>query len=395
MRQRLFIITFLGFAAALALVSCKKEKTPTNSNPNQIPTSIARISGSVHDAAGNPLSDVFLHIVYPQAAPAQMLADPQTPTSAVFSSGTDVLYTECNGSVPLPDGVMVKIFWDRNGNGSDDSDGPPPLCSHPPECRDGPPFTVNLTEFAMNGVAQDMGAGRFFMEQAFMTVSDVLRPNRFYARILCADGRTLYESQVLDLPSGPSTDVLHFTCTQCTGEPVIPQWILNPSYPNPAADSLTLSYGLQANASTLITLRGAARGRVDTLVNAVLPSGPHVQRVALRTAATGWIANGLYTVHFQTASYDQQHDILKNDTVLTSLQNTEAATTTASDGSFTLDAPAGISLTRRGEQGDSLGLATLARLRVVAIRAGFTTADTFFAVSGGQGYNVNLVLRNP
>jgi hypothetical protein len=394
MSHRTIIIALCGLVAALSFASCKKEKTPTNSNPNQIPSNVARILGSVQDAAGNPVSDVFLHIVYPQAAPAFM-AEPQTPSSALFRSDTNALYTECNGDVPLPDGVIVKIFWDRNGNGADDSDEPAPLCYNPPECRDGPALTVSFNEFPVNGVAQNLGAGRFIAGRYFRTVGDILRPNRFYARILCADGRTLYTSQVLDLPSGPSTNVLHFTCTPCTGEPVIPQWALNPSYPNPATDSLTLSYGLQADAAALITLHGAARGRVDTLVNTRLSSGLRVQRVALSTAATGRIANGLYTVQFQAASFDQQHDILKNDTSLVNLRNTEAATTTASDGSFTLDAPAGISLTRRGEQGDSLGVTTLARLRVVAIKVGFAAVDTIFNISGGQGYDVNFVLRTP
>jgi len=395
MQSRFLFMVFVGLAIAMSLASCKKEKTPTNSNPNQIPSDVARISGSVHDAAGNPISDVFLHIVYPQAAPVMMIGVPQTPTTAVFMDVSEVLFTECDGSVPLPDGVMVKIFWDRNSNGPDDSDPPPPLCDNPPECRSGPPLTVNFTEFPINGVAQELGAGLFVSERAFHTIGDMLEPNRFYARILCADGRTLYTSQVLDLPGGPSTQVLHFTCTGCTGAPVVPQWVLNPSYPNPATDSVTLSFGLQEAAHALVTLRGNARGRVDTLVNQTLPSGPRLQRAALSSAATGRIANGLYAVRLQAGTFDQQQDLLKNDTTTVRLQNTEAAVTTTSDGSFTLDAPAGISFVRRGDQGDSLGTATLSRLRVVAIKVGFVVSDTTFEVSGGQAYSVNFVLRTP
>ncbi|HEY3293933.1 MAG TPA: hypothetical protein VGL38_00690 [bacterium] len=383
-----FLFLFL-LAISLGTASCTKKSNPTAPpDSNTIPQGMARIAGTVKDAAGNPLNDVALHLVYQFSEPSNSPAAPMVSSSVTFYDADQVLYTECGGTTPLSDSVMVKIFWDRNSSGPDSTDPQPPLCADPPDCPNGePPFTVNLTEFPVNGVAEGIGAGLFVMTRDFSTNGDVLSPNRYYCRIYCSDGSVLYTSQVVDVPPGSSQTALHFTCTPCSGAPGVPAWQLGQAYPNPATDSVTVPYGLHETASTLLTLTWPGSSRTDSIVHATFGTGNRTAIFRL-----GSRPNGLYTLRLQVSSFDRSVTLLKNVSNPDVLSTTDAAVRTPSDGSFALTTPAGTTIANYGASGNSLGTLSLTRVKVIAIRSGYFTLDTTLSIASQQNYPLDLRL---
>jgi hypothetical protein len=114
------------------------------------------------------------------------------------------LTTACNGSTPIPDGRLVKIFWDVDSDGPDQSDPLAPLCDNPPECPSGPPGTMSYNQFTTNGI-EYLGVPGYFM-CPFYLESSISNPNpaRFYLRIYEADGTNyLWTSIVMTLPASP------------------------------------------------------------------------------------------------------------------------------------------------------------------------------------------------
>ena len=377
-----------GFFIALVIfVSCKKdEDNPTGPDNNNGP--MRHITGTVRDADGNPLANVALHVVYDLPVQVQAAHPIHTPSIIIFEN-TEPLYTECGGNVPIPDGVMVRLFWDRNGNGPDDADEPPPLCDDPPMCEYGPARTVNIIEFPINGVETTMGPGMFTSNPGLATIFDMLIPNRYYARIYCADGNVLYTSNVIE-PAGGLTDAyLTFDCTPCSGAPALPEWSLTQCYPNPAMDSVTIPFGLQTTAEATLSLRLWTEPATDTLYFGHLPSGSHNRKVAVSS-----YPNGLYEVRLHAGTYIADHFLLKNETDMNVARATEGLIYTGTDGAFTMDVAAGVVIDLRGAQGENRGTVTLARMKIAAIKPGYAIADTTFDATGSVEHAVELVSHN-
>ncbi len=102
----------------------------------------------------------------------------------IMSETDQMLTTTCAGTTPIPDGTQVQIMWDVDSSGTETAaDVPAPLCADPPLCLTGPPQTVNMNSFVMNGVSVELGAGYFYMESALSSVGTIIYPNRFYLRI--------------------------------------------------------------------------------------------------------------------------------------------------------------------------------------------------------------------
>ena len=303
-----------------------------------------------------------------------------------------VLTTECGGSVPLQDGVMVKLFWDQDGDGPDETDPQPTLCDEPPDCESGPSLTANFNELPINGVEVELGAGYFYATRSFTTMGDLLSPSRYYGRIFCADGRVLWESNVLDIAGGYGEYPMQFHCTPCEGAPVVPAWQFSPGYPNPAADSVTLRYSLLEAAPVLLTLHWPQRERADTLFyQASMGTGSHTLRVSLAQ----WphdIYNGLYTVRLLAGVYQAEQPLLRNVTDETTLRGMAGIVVTGSDGSYTFDTAAGVALHRYSATGGDGGNALLNRVRVVAIKPGYAIARATVDVSSVQSVPLDLQL---
>jgi hypothetical protein len=386
-RLRLSAGAAMLVALSFALVSCEKKEPPTGPDNHNPPVGTAQVTGQVRDAAGEPIADAALHLVYvfTGESRATHLDDP----SVTFFQSESPLMTECGGSVPIPDGVMVKLFWDRNGNGPDSSDQPPPLCDFPIDCEGGPTGTVNIIEFAFNGTINGMGPGMFDSDPGLVTQGDVLDPNRFYARIYCLDGNVLWTSNVVVAPPGVSDAVLRFDCdSSCNGAPAVPEWFLTQSYPNPAVDSITVPFGLQVTGEAVVLLSAVVERGTDTLFSGRMWSGGHEMDADLADRP-----NGLYYVRLVSGGYSAQHTLLRNVTDYEHLRENDPRVWTANDGTFSLAAAAGVILDRRGAQGESQGTAALARLKVVAIKNGYAAADTTFEISDGANCTLNLTLH--
>ncbi|RPH95313.1 hypothetical protein EHM69_04850 [candidate division KSB1 bacterium] len=380
-----FLISIIAALAAM-LSSCKKEDNPPT-GPNNGDGEIAHIAGTVRDASGNPVPNVSLHVVYEWSSAPDKNERLDQPSITIFHT-TEPLMTECGGSEPIPDGIMARLFWDHNSNGPDDSDEPPPLCDEPPRCDGGPIYTVNWIETPFNGEEIMVGRGQFYTDPALVTQGDLLIPNRFYFRVYCADGNVLYTSNVVNPVSSVSEVELTFTCTPCEGAPLFPSWNLEQSFPNPAIDTAYVRFGLQQTGYALVTLRPAGGRDADTLFYKRTHSG-----MTRTDAILGNKANGLYEVRLNTDLYQAHHTLLRNVRDFDRLRTLSAAALSTTDGSFTLEASAGVSIDRRGTNGDNQGSVFLSRVKVVAMKTGYQAADTTFDVTAGETYNLNLSLR--
>lgn len=106
----------------------------------------------------------------------------------IDSPGGPPLTTTCNGATPIPDGRIVRIFWDQDGDGADLQDPIAPLCNVPPLCEDGPAATFNLNEFTFNGAAVNIGEGYFYTEYGFDSHGEMPDPPRYFLRVYEPDG---------------------------------------------------------------------------------------------------------------------------------------------------------------------------------------------------------------
>ncbi|MBU0692184.1 hypothetical protein KKC97_12945 [bacterium] len=106
-----------------------------------------------------------------------------------YSADGPPLTTECDGSTPLPDGRIVRIFADADYDGPDPEDPQPTLCADPPDnCAQG---TVNIDQFTTNGVSVSLGAGYFASSPTLVSYGGLPPYFFYYLRIYEADGTTV------------------------------------------------------------------------------------------------------------------------------------------------------------------------------------------------------------
>ncbi|MBU0509395.1 hypothetical protein KKH27_11250 [bacterium] len=119
-------------------------------------------------------------------------------------TGGDPLYTTCEGTTPIEDGRLVKIFHDVDEDGPDDTDPQPILCDVPPNCETGPAGTHNYNQFTMNGLVLLGEAGYFGTEVNFTGVFNMPPTPTYYLRVYEPDGTTvLWTSSVKTMAIGP------------------------------------------------------------------------------------------------------------------------------------------------------------------------------------------------
>lgn len=134
------------------------------------------------------------------------------------------LATACNGPTGLPDGRMIKIYYDADDDGPDFTDPQPTVCDLPPDCETGPTGTCNFNEMPFNGEAAGAGAGYFYTPSGFSIATLVPNPSGFYFRVFETDNvTTLWTSSVFHVVAGLQEWVLtaaDWTCgpsgPQCT-----------------------------------------------------------------------------------------------------------------------------------------------------------------------------------
>ena len=145
-------------------------------------------------------------------------------------SGGAALDTSCAGPVHIPDGWLVKVYWDSDSTGPDLSDPQPPICTAPPNCTGGPAFSVNYNRFFTNGVEQTFGPG-YFITGSYMRVSTNLPPRpRYYLRVYSPSDSTIavWTSAVKTLHSGAQT--IAFLRSEWTCTPPTPQCVVKDAH---------------------------------------------------------------------------------------------------------------------------------------------------------------------
>jgi hypothetical protein len=120
------------------------------------------------------------------------------------NEGGAPLTTVCNGSTPIPDGWVVKIYQDIDSDGPDLTDPQATLCTDPPLCEAGPNGTVDFNQFTTNGVGMLGLAGYFQTEYYFQSANTMPATPIYYLRIYDpVSGNFLWTSTVRTLVSGP------------------------------------------------------------------------------------------------------------------------------------------------------------------------------------------------
>ncbi|MCC6476802.1 T9SS type A sorting domain-containing protein [bacterium] len=101
---------------------------------------------------------------------------------AVLLYSSEQLITDaCEGGDFVPDGTVIKVFWDANGNGPDTTDAQPVEGAGPMEC--------NFNQFTVNGAGFGLPGG-FFTETAFSIPTGVPDSPSYYLKI-CLDANEL------------------------------------------------------------------------------------------------------------------------------------------------------------------------------------------------------------
>ncbi|MBU1984631.1 hypothetical protein KJ815_09505, partial [bacterium] len=134
-------------------------------------------------------------------------------------SGQQPIRDLCIGGNPIPDGTVIQIVWDNDGNGPDTDDPRPVLCDYPPTCIGGPSGSVNFNEFLANGGEQNYGEGYFNVTTSWIGVGAIPSPSRYYLRVCLPNLH--WVSNVFNINSGVQDIVIgSWTCMEqlCQGE---------------------------------------------------------------------------------------------------------------------------------------------------------------------------------
>lgn len=131
-----------------------------------------------------------LILLFAMSAMAQDLFQAQWTYISEYP-GNNPLTTTCLGSTPIPDGRLVRIFWDVDSDGPDLTDPQPTICDVPPMCEGGPATTVNFNEFTFNAGEWGLPTGYFFGTVYFTCYLIMPNPPRYYLRVYETDGTTV------------------------------------------------------------------------------------------------------------------------------------------------------------------------------------------------------------
>jgi hypothetical protein len=116
------------------------------------------------------------------------------PTVAIYYTKGILTDTGDDKGNPIPDGTEVRIYWDRNANGPDDSD-PMPIIGD----EGG---NANINRFEINGVKIRMLPGQFYSKPLFSIKGTNPSPPFYYLEI-CLEKHIL-RSNVFIVASGYS-----------------------------------------------------------------------------------------------------------------------------------------------------------------------------------------------
>jgi hypothetical protein len=167
---------------------------------------------------------LFLLAVF--LVPLAVWAQPGLVVWQYTTTGGAALDTTCTGPIHIPDGWIVKVYWDSDSTGPDLNDPQPAICTTPPTCSSGPQYTVSYNRFLTNGVAQEFGEG-YFMTDSQMKIALNMPPRPlYYLRIFSPADTThaLWTSTVKRLHTSTQTVAFlrsEWTCTSSTPQCIV------------------------------------------------------------------------------------------------------------------------------------------------------------------------------
>ena len=156
------------------------------------------------------------------------------PTSVTFVSIVHQLRAagveSCESGAPLPDGTIVHIRQDVDGNGPSANDPLPVVGDQIGQ--------VNFNSFVLNGEALGFGPGYFYTDPAFTSVGYLIEPNNWYLTIDCPNNPDAwhYTSPVFHFEVGPQEIFVNdwicqpcLCCDPCDSLYVIPDGYFEPN----------------------------------------------------------------------------------------------------------------------------------------------------------------------
>lgn len=139
------------------------------------------------------------------------------------------LKSECTAGTPLADGTLVKIFWDRTGNGPDVTDVQPAI---------GIGYgKANQTTFQLNGTQYGLGAGYFVTEFYFFvaelpTAASFPGDTALYYLKISTPNLCYQTHDILLAPGQQDLYLLDTDWTCTTGAPCRPDTTTPPAAPS-------------------------------------------------------------------------------------------------------------------------------------------------------------------
>ena len=140
---------------------------------------------------------LLLALLISSVALAQM-----PPTTAIYCSKVVLTDTGDESGSPVPDGTEIRILWDRNANGPDDSDPMPVVGDEG--------GNANINRFEVNGETIRLKPGQFYSKPLFSIKGTNPSPPFYYLEV-CLEDKVL-QSNVFVIASGYSeVDVSEWT----------------------------------------------------------------------------------------------------------------------------------------------------------------------------------------
>ncbi|MCC6477358.1 hypothetical protein IT157_09925 [bacterium] len=125
-------------------------------------------------------------------ATSQLFAEGTPPVALFYTFDGSICDQGLNKGTPIPDGSVVKVYWDLNGNGPDEKDFQPAIGSEAEN--------VNWNTYVINSDSLIKVKGMIATDPGFCVVGLLPDVPRYYFRI-CLDGKSL-TSDVFTLVSG-------------------------------------------------------------------------------------------------------------------------------------------------------------------------------------------------
>ncbi len=234
---------------------------------------------------------------------------------AMFAESDHVLTTNCDGTGdPLADGTPVKIFWDANNNGPDETDAQVELCKDAPKCEEGPAGTYNFNEFTLNGSSVMGIPGTFALTRGFTSAGVTPVVSRFFLRVM--GSKVTWTSNVFTVQPGPQElEISGWTCSNGgTGEaPMAPsvsavtitEYALKDAFPNPFNPTTKITYDLVDAQNVKLSVFNLLGQEVKSLVNGRMDAGRHTV-----TFDANGLPSGLYMYRIEAGSFTALNKML-------------------------------------------------------------------------------------